>query len=358
MKTHMAKKRWPQDILLHDHLDGSFPIYTALPELFRLSGKKYPFGGKKESLNKIKLLFQNVQVDILEKFSNTTGVMQSRETISLAAETYTRVRAEQGFKYCEATIAPQYHANKNSGLNETDVVEALIDGIKRGEKRYPKIEVNIIFAVGREVSPEEGVRLVEAAGKCDRDYVVGIGLACDEARNPPRKHLPMFRRAKELGFLTTVHAGEWVNIPPQKPNPKKDSLRLLGNIAFAITGLGANRVGHAIPIAYGKDLIKLAKEKIVGIELCPGSNFSSGLIPKMSYLKIRDLLEAGLFVSLNPDDDLFMPDIQETFAMCDAEYHFTEKEKARLIKNAWLTRFGDRKKWSVPSLYLRPSRGH
>ena len=113
-------------------------------------------------------LFKDPQVDIVQKFSNTTGVMQSRETLSLAAESYVRVRAQQGLEYCEATVAPQYHVF--GGLTEKDAIEALIKGIKNGEAEFPDVEVNLLFTVGREVSSEEAVRLVNVAGEYDRDY--------------------------------------------------------------------------------------------------------------------------------------------------------------------------------------------
>ncbi len=330
--------------LLHDHLDGSNTLLPVLPELFKLSNKRFPFGDFRsvsDYASKVKEVFKDPQVDIVQKFRNTTGVMQSKESLALAAYSYTCERAKQGFAYCEATIAPQYH--RENGLTVAEVIEALVEGIKAGEKEFPGIEANLIFTIGREIAPEEGVRLVDEAAKCDRDYVVGVGLACDEAAHPPQKHIPAFRRAKELGFHRTVHAGEWVNLPPNAPNPENDRPQLLENMRTAIVDLHAERIGHAIPLAYDKKVLGLVTDNGIGIEGCPGSNLSSGLIPNMSYLKIRDLITTHLY-TMNPDDDLFMPDLNETFALCDAEYHFTENEKQLMESAAWAMRFGKRKK--------------
>jgi len=340
---------WNQEVLLHDHLAGSFPLVSVLPQLFQMSGKEFPFN-KFNCHLEVKKIFQNPQIDIVKKFSNITGVMQSRDTLALAAEACTRVRARQGFGYCEVTAAPQYYVF--GGLKEEEVIAALVEGIKRGEEQYPEIEVNLLFTVGREVSSEEGIRLVESAARCDRNYVVGIGLACDEANHPPQKHIPLFRRAKELGFKTTVHAGEWVN---DKPNVERDEPLLLQNVLCAIFDLGADRISHAIPLAYSPDLVKIVVDKEIGVEGCPGSNLASGLIPNVSYLKIRKLLGAGVLYSLNPDDDLFLPDLNETFALCDKEYNFTDDEKRRLKMNAWATRFGRRKSHGIsPEVFKRP----
>lgn len=334
------KRSWPQRVLLHDHLDGSIAMMAVLEQLHHLSGKPYPFTGTlKEQHQQIKALFNNAQINIVEKFANTTGVMQSAETLSLAAESYVRVRDLQGYKYCEATIAPQYHTF--GGLNEREVIAALIEGIKRGEERCPYMEVNLIFTIGREVDPDLAVRLVEQAALCERSYVVGIGLACDEAAHPPEKHKKMFRRAKELGFKTTCHAGEWVSV---KPDYNRDQKALLKNIRTAIFDLRVDRIGHAIPLAFiEKWLLKhIAKEKI-GIEGCPGSNFASKLIPNTRYLEIRYLLGHNVCYSLNPDDDLFLPSLDETWRLVNREYNFTRIDQEKLMMNAWTTRFGNRK---------------
>lgn len=339
----MTIPNWPQKAILHDHLDGSITLVPILPKLFELSGKKYPFYQFGDIHADMANLFKDPQIDIVQKFSNTTSVMQSRETLSLAAESYVRVRAQQGLEYCEATIAPQYHVF--GSLTEKQVVEALIEGIKRGEEQFPNVEVNLLFTVGVRVSSEEAVRLVNMASECNRDYVVGIGLVCDEAAHPPEKHRAMFKRAKELGFKTTCHAGEWCHHSFEKPNWKRDRDRLLRNIRIAIYDLEVDRLGHAIPLAYDRYLIRAVLERKIGIEGCPASNLSSGLIPNTKYLEIRQLLEAGVPYSLNPDDDLFMPGLDEVFQICDDEYHFTEEEKQKLLKNPWLARFGNRKEY-------------
>lgn len=326
-------------ITLHDHLDGSRAILPVLRYLFELSCKPYPFPGTLDEQHEaVKRVFEDPQVNIVEKFSNTTGVMQTRETLSLAAYSYVRERWKRGFKYCEATIAPQYHVF--GGLTVQGVVDALIAGIVRGEKANPGIEVNLIFTVGREVDAKEAVRLVESAAECDRRYVVGIGLACDEAAHPPEKHKPMFMRAKELGFKTTCHAGEWVST---SPDYKRDEKALLKNIRTALFELGVDRIGHAIPLAYDPELVAHVARENIGIEGCPGSNLTSKLIPNAKYLRIRELLDAGVRYSLNQDDDLFMPDLLGTFALCQKEYRFSGEEIEKLEENAWLSRFGSRK---------------
>lgn len=350
--------RWPQTALLHDHLDGSRPLLNIMPELARLSGEKYRFDPNNDHHYQVKKWFENPQIDIVKKFSVTTGVMQTPETLRLASRTYVRHRALQGLKYCEATIAPQYHVFK--GLTEKEVIQALIEGIKEAEKDFPDVEVNLIASVGREVSPEEGVRLVEAFADCDRNFVVGIGLVCDEAQNPPEKHEPMFRRAKELGFKRTCHAGEWCDMPMFFQGRhfnleiwKTYTAKLLWNVYTAVFMLEVDRLDHAIPLAYDNtfargELWQKVVEKNIGVTGCPSSYLFSKLIPNLKYLRIRDLLNSGVLYSLNPDDDLFMPDLDGVFEMCNNEYQFSPEEKRKLLANPWLSKFGNRKQHEIP----------
>ena len=67
----------------------------------------------------------------------------------------------------------------------------------------------------------------------------------------------------------------------------------------------------------------------------------------LGALKIRYLLEAKVLYSFNPDDDIFMPNLDESLAICNDTYHFTVQEINQMRQSAWLTRFGRRK--PIPS---------
>lgn len=347
-----------QTVLLHDHMDASETLLPVLPHLFRLSGREFPFD-RENYAEEVAALFRNAQVDIVKIFSNTTGVMQSPETITLAAEAYVLGRARQGFEYCEATIAPQYHVPLPSGRKHfpdlfrknrkqaeagiREVVKALTKGFKLGEAAYPNFEANFLFTFGREIDPDTAVFLIETAADCDRSYLAGVGLVCDEAAYPPERHKTAFALAKKFGFKISIHAGEWVHRGREKPCWERDKPKLLRNIKTAIFDLGADRIGHAIPLAYDEKLMEYVVQNRIGVEFCPGSNLASGLIPNTGHLKIRELLQAGVLCSINPDDDLFLPDYFETMELCDKEYHFTAAELEQFNRNAWLTRFSKRK---------------
>lgn len=356
------------DILLHDHLDGSFPLLSVLPELHRLTfddKKPYPFNQWARHQEQIKNWFLEggVQENIVEKLSLTTGVMQNSNTLKLAAHTYVQVRARQGIKYCEIRYVPQY--STSPGLKEEEVIYALIEGIKKGEIEFPDIEVNLVISIGREISSSESIRLVHVINRMMIEfdvstYIVGIDLVCNKPDNPPEKHLEAFKLAKKLGINRCCHVEQVKNRKPEdKDTPEKidenfeeDLPQLIKNLRTAIFDLEINGIGCAVGLAYDPELIQAVVNKKIRVELCPGSDLITGLISNIKTLKIRELLEAGVLCSLNPNNDLFMSNIHELVQMYEDAYgkppigenlDLIAKEKKILRQNAWLTRFGNRK---------------
>lgn len=336
------------DNMNHLHLDGSEGLIPIFYDLHRLSRKPFGLNPRKELKPQITQLFNNPHQGIVEVFKTTTDILQNPVTLFLATEQCVVFYARKGLKYIELTIAPQYLTRGDGiwrkGLSVKEAIEAMIEGIKSGENKAKlagnDIEANLLISVGREISSEEAVKLVNIAGECDHNYVVGIGLVCDEAGHPPEKHISMFKRAKEWGFKTTCHAGEWTTVPP---NFEKNLPSLLKNIKTAVIDLEVDRIGHATALAHDRELVKMIADKNIGIEGCPLSNLVCGAIPDLKSLKIRGLLEANVLYLLNPDDDIFMPDLDEVFQACNDVYNFTLEEKQQMRLNAWKTRFGNRK---------------
>ncbi len=353
------------DILLHDHIDGSIAMLYILERLYEIANKPFPFPGYKDLQDlhaKVRDFMNNVQLDIVERFGMLTGVLQSKDALFLLGETYVKTRAKEGIRYVEGRFAPQYHVF--GGLTEQEALDALLDGMAAGEEECPQIEANVIASVGREVDWKRAVELVEIFSRSDRSRVVGVDLVCDEAGHGPEKHIPMYREAQRLGFKTTCHAGEWVS---DEPNFEKDFGKLLRNVEIAVYDMQVNRIGHATPLGrhlqhpvqnghncnsnscvtehFSKSnfLYKELAEFEIGVEGCPGSNLSSKLIPNTLCLEIRTMLQQGILYSMSPDDDLFLPNIEQTFEICDAGYRFSQRERKQMRLNAWKTRFGNRK---------------
>jgi len=341
----MPISRWPQTALLHDHGDAASPIGNILFQLRLAAGIK---SDPREDYARIyRERFLNVHANIIEAFSHMNKLLQTWDALYLAAWNHVAIRAKQGFRYDEVMFAPQYHCSGKLKLTPKEVVEALVAGIKQAEKGHPEIEANLLFAIGRELKPRKAIQLLRILEQCDRNYVVGANIVCDENKFPPERHRRTIEYANSAEINLEVHASEWIRRPKQAPDFWRDLPMLKKNLRFVLNLLkrfrAKKRIGHGIALPYDYKLMKIVLDEQIGITGCPGSNLQGKNTPDLRTLRIGEMLNYGILWSLNPDDDFFQPDLNEVFRMCDDEYKFTGVQRERLLTNPWLSRFGNRK---------------
>lgn len=308
--------------LLHDHIDGSSVVADILPALYAQAKKKYPFGAKEDILE----FFKNPHIDIVKRFSVITDVLQTRESLEILGFNYVKRRAKEGYSYIEGKFAPQYHTKR--GLTMRGATDAIVQGIRFGEKEFG-ISVMPVICIGREADENTGIEIAKIAVEYDGE--IALDLVCDEANHPPEKHF----KAYALTFGTNVkrdcHAGEWVLSEPKETY----NMRLSKNIHTAIFDLQCHGIGHAIPLGSDKELMRIVLGEGIRVAGCPLSNLRSGLIESVRDLHIDRLLDAGVVYTMNSDDDLFLPSMEEVTAECDAEYNFSETQVKKLEENVF-----------------------
>ena len=339
------------NISRQDHVDGSNTLIPILPNLYRLSEKDYPFNPWASHHEQIKkhFLLPRPQTNIVEKFKLTTGIMQNPLTIFNIGKNFTLIRGREGFTKAYATQAPQYciFGDKTCPkgiLNEYWITKIFLDGLREGEKVFAQenlsksIRTHLIFAIGREVLPQESVRLVKVALQFDKEDVPAIDFVCDEARYPLQRHAEAIRLAQSESRDVHAHAGEWVNLDDKEPDFEKDLPKLLENIRIAVS-LGCKTINHARALAYDEQLMRTVARLGIGISSCPGNYLASGYIKDIRELRLKEQLEAGVKVFLDHDDDLFFPSLNEVGHMC-LESGLTQEHLKQMNQNAWDTRPG------------------
>lgn len=341
----MSAPYWPQTAILHDHGDGAQPIGGMLVQLQMMAEVK--ISSRIDYRQLYRQRFLDTHSNIIEAFSHINKLLQTYDALYLAAWNHVVVRARQGFLYDEVMFAPQYHCL--DGLTPKKVVEALVAGIRRAEKEYPDIEVNLLFAIGRELRSQKAIQLLKILEQCDRSYVVGANIVCDENKFPPERHRKTIEYADSAEINIEVHTSEWVRRPKQVPDFQRDLPMLIKNLKVVLDlfkkfkSKAKRRFGHAIALPYDEESMSFVIDEQMGVTGCPGSNLQGKNIPNLQTLKIDEMLDRGVLWSMNPDDDFFQPDLNEVFQMCNEKYSFTEEEKQKLLFNPWLTRFGSRK---------------
>lgn len=322
---------------LHVHLDGSVRIPTLI-DIAKKQKIKLP-SFTEEGLNK--LLFKeryDSLLDYLKCFSFTIPALQTPEDIERVSFEFAQDNIREGVCYVEVRFAPQFHVNRNMGIEE--ILRSVTKGMGRAQTEYnskpqvksgelPQFHFGIIVcamrAFGRgfseyfdmfldahKYSEEKNVpalasyELVKAAIHA-RDSlglpVVGFDLAGAEAGNPAEDHKQAYNYAHKNFLHATVHAGEAYG--PE-------------SIFQAITDLYADRIGHGYylfathkiadeqiknPDDYVRRLAQYIADRRVTIEVCLTSNMQTNpSIGKIENHEFKKMLEAKLSTTICTDN--------------------------------------------------------
>ena len=119
-------------VLLHDHLDGGLRPATVI-ELADAAGRALPTTDPADLQAWFTAGAATKDIDAyLATFEHTVAVLQTADALArVAAEAVADLVAD-GVVYAELRFAPELHRQRGLALRE--IVEAVADGIRRGER--------------------------------------------------------------------------------------------------------------------------------------------------------------------------------------------------------------------------------
>ncbi|MEU9074447.1 adenosine deaminase [Kitasatospora sp. NPDC004745] len=267
---------------LHLHIEG-----TLEPELaFALAARNavtLPYADTEE-LRKA-YSFSDLQ-SFLDLYYALMAVLRTGQDFTDLADAYLARAAEQGVRHAEIFFDPQAHTARGVPLGT--VVDGLTAALERSEERYG-ISTRLIMCFLRDESAESALETFEAA-RPYFDRIAGIGLDSAEVGHPPAKFREVYRRAAEAGLHRVAHAGE------EGP---------ASYITEALDVLGVERIDHGLRCLEDGELVaRLVRERIP-LTLCPLSNVRLRCIDTLADHPLREMLEAGLLVTVNSDDPAY-----------------------------------------------------
>jgi adenosine deaminase len=189
-----------------------------------------------------------------------------------------------GLDYIELRFSPWFMAEANS-LEPVMVVDAVVDGIASGIRDF-EVKVNLIGILSRTYGTETATKELDAL-LSQRDNIIALDLAGDEAHFPAEWFSDHFRRARDAGWHVTIHAGEIAGSE---------------SIWHAIRDLGAERIGHAIRASEDPSLMDYLASHHIGVESCLTSNLQTSCVMNYSSHPIKNFLEHGIRATINTDD--------------------------------------------------------
>jgi adenosine deaminase len=288
-------------VLLHDHLDGGLRPATVV-ELARATGYDALPETDPEALGTwFREAADSGSLErYLETFAHTCAVMQTREALVRVAAECAEDLAADGVVYAEVRYAPEQHLE--AGLSLEEVVEAVNEGFREGERRAReaghRIRVGVLLTAMRHAA--RSLEIAELANRHRDLGVVGFDIAGAEAGYPPTRHLDAFEYLKRENNHFTIHAGEAFGLP---------------SIWQALQWCGADRLGHGVRIiddinVDGDGTVKLGRlaayvrDKRVPLELCPTSNIQTGAAPSYAEHPIGLLRRLRFRATVNTDNRL------------------------------------------------------
>jgi len=269
---------------LHRHLDGSVRLNTIL-DLGRKFNLPLPAWDIEELRPHVQITNPTEGVmAFIAKFKWMVGVLGDYDACERIAYENVEDAYREGIDYIELRFSPIFMAEPHV-LNPEGVVEAVVAGVQRGTHDFD-IHVNLIGIISRTYGIEMGTVELNALLP-QREDLVGLDLAGDEANFPATWFKDHFTKGRDAGWQITVHAGE-------SAGPE--------SIWQAIRDLGAVRIGHAVRAMEDPKLVETMLEERIGIETSLTSNLQTRTVPDLTHHPVKQFLENGLLATLNTDD--------------------------------------------------------
>jgi adenosine deaminase len=158
-----------------------------------------------------------------------------------------------------------------------------------------------------------------------RHMIAGIGLDSNEKDRPPMLFDEVFTRARADGFRITSHCDVGESYP----------LEHIYQVLLQIGESGADRIDHGLNAVSNPDLVKLIRDKNVGMTVCPWSYIVHQPFEEV-FRRIRVLFNAGIKISIGSDDPAFMEDawLLENLLLVKKFCKFTDSEISKLTEDA------------------------
>ena len=291
---------------LHCHLDGS------LSKVFleKTLGRRFSDSDLSVDMD------CNSLIEYLKKFDIPLEAMNSKENIKNAALEVIKSAEAEGVRYIEIRFAPLLSVSHE--LSIKDVIESVLEGIKIGEKKYG-VFGNAICCAMTHHDIDKSKKMFHIAREYYREGVCGLDLAGDEYNHPINEFRELFAYARSLEMDFTIHAGE--------AGPKS-------NIEGAIN-FGAKRIGHGIAMRSDERILELVRQKGIGIEMCPISNYQTKAVKKDEAYPYSDYIKRGILATINTDNRLVSDtSITKEIMFLQERNMVNDEEIIKGIKNA------------------------
>lgn len=291
-ETHEFFAAMPK-VELHVHLEGALPA-QALWLMAEMNGVTLP-ARTAEELDDF-LAYRDFD-HFIEAYYAATSTMRTADDWAFMVREFVASQAAQGIVHTEAFISASHHLDRHVW---TDWIAAIAESKAAAEAAHG-VRVEFIPDISRE-TPESRFKVLEFILQArESGAAIGLGIGGPEVGFPPEDYVDVFAEARRQGLKVVAHAGETMGAE---------------SVRGAVEGLGALRVGHGIRSLEDPSLIAVLAQNRTPIEVCPTSNYCTGVVAKGEAHPIHQMVKAGLHVTVNSDDPaLFNTTLAQEFSL-------------------------------------------
>jgi adenosine deaminase len=279
---------FPQDYVrslpkaeLHVHLEGTVDPETVLT-LAERHGLKPPA----DSVDGVAEWYRFDDFPMfLTRYFAVLELLQDPEDFSLIAERYLLSAAEQGVVHVEFHVSATGHIVENA-KPWAPIHDGIVDGCNRAAATCG-ISWGLIPDISPHLTANDCTRAMDEVFAHSLDHVVAIGMGGPADRWWTDDFSPIYDKARSLGIPGVAHAAE-------HGGPAE--------VVFAIEEFHAQRIQHGIGVMADPTAIKLAVDRKIPFDVCPGSNLALKAVAGPRAHPLPQMLEAGLNVTLGSDD--------------------------------------------------------
>ena len=302
---------------LHLHVEG-----TLEPEMMFELAARNGVGLRFATVEDLRAAydFEDLQSFLDLYYEGMRVLLHERDFFDLAAAYLARMAAE-GVRHVEVFFDPQAHTDRGVALEA--VVAGLVAALASARDAHG-ITSRLIPCFLRHLSAEAAMETLSALLP-HQEHFVAVGLDSSERGIPPEKFASVFDRARAEGFLTVAHAGE--EGPPEY-------------IRQALDLLGVSRIDHGVRCLEDAGLVRRLAQERIPLTVCPLSNVRLRVFESLEDHPLKDLMAAGLHVTVNSDDPAYFGGyLSENLVACQRALDLSEADLGILARKGFEASF-------------------
>ena len=282
-------------IELHRHLTGSISAETAIK--IALKHNIYLPTYLRAELED-HLVPKNCRRDLEEYFKPWETLNQlfiNPEAVYELIFNVIKEASEDNIIYLELRTGPRWFLGDGKYTFQ-NFLQSFINASEDAEKEFGIVTRGIIglprqvfIKIPSNIIHKMFWRIIDDIKKYGDDIIVGIDLNGNEAKSNGNAFKGFFDLGRRAGLRITIHAGELGNIE---------------NVQYAISDLGANRIGHGIALFNEHELMNEIKNLRIPMEICPSSNILLQIATDLNYIPLNYLIENNIPFAICTDNPI------------------------------------------------------